>query len=158
MILIDYVQKSPKRLSSSVVFCLGEKEFTNDILPIFLVMLNASWILETLRGPLPWSVRGMKWRIVCMLCRVVGAKRSLYVLSESTFPSYRTCGCFCFVGNGEWFNTSSWGLLSRTLTIFFFLTLTMEEGRDTILKEIITFNHERFQSSVTRDPGAGAPD
>ena len=67
-----------------MLLTLRAKELTNDILPIFfVVMLGASWIPEILKGSSSLEC-GMKWWIVCMLCRVVGAKPSLYVLSVST--------------------------------------------------------------------------
>ena len=66
-----------------MLFTLMAKELTNDILPIFVVMLGASWIPEILRGSSSLDC-GMKWWIVCMLCRAVGAKPSYYVLSVST--------------------------------------------------------------------------
>ena len=40
---------------------------------------------------------------------------------------------------------------------FAFLTLTTEEARDTVLKEGLTFNHEKLHVSVTRDRGTGNP-
>ena len=40
---------------------------------------------------------------------------------------------------------------------FAFLTLTKEETRDLILKDGLTFNHERLQVSITRDRGTGNP-
>ena len=40
---------------------------------------------------------------------------------------------------------------------FAFLTLTTEEARDHILKDGLTFNHERLQVSITRDRGTGNP-
>jgi hypothetical protein len=40
---------------------------------------------------------------------------------------------------------------------FSFLTLTTEEARDLVLKEGLTFNHEKLQVSITRDRGASHP-
>ena len=40
---------------------------------------------------------------------------------------------------------------------FAFLTLTTEDARDLLLKDGLTFNHERLQVSVTRDRGTGNP-
>ena len=40
---------------------------------------------------------------------------------------------------------------------FAFLTLTTEEARDIILKDGLTFNHEKLQVSVTWDRGSGNP-
>jgi hypothetical protein len=40
---------------------------------------------------------------------------------------------------------------------FAFLTLTTEEARDLVLKEGLTFNHEKLQVSITRDRGASHP-
>ena len=40
---------------------------------------------------------------------------------------------------------------------FAFLTLTTEEARDQVLKEGLTFKHEKLQVSVTRDRGASHP-
>ena len=40
---------------------------------------------------------------------------------------------------------------------FAFLTLTTEDARDIILKDGLTFNHEKLQVSVTRDRGSGNP-
>ena len=38
-----------------------------------------------------------------------------------------------------------------------FLTLTTEEARDTVLKDGLTYNHEKLQVSITRDRGASNP-
>ena len=38
---------------------------------------------------------------------------------------------------------------------FAFLTLTTEDARDLIIKDGLTFNHEKFQVSVPRDHGTG---
>ena len=40
---------------------------------------------------------------------------------------------------------------------FAFLTLTTEEARDTVIREGLTFNHEKLHVSVTRDRGNGNP-
>ena len=40
---------------------------------------------------------------------------------------------------------------------FAFLTLTMEEARDLVLKEGIVYNNERLQVSITRDRNGGNP-
>jgi hypothetical protein len=40
---------------------------------------------------------------------------------------------------------------------FAFLTLTTEEARDLVLKDGLTFNHEKLQVSVTRNRGNGNP-
>ena len=40
---------------------------------------------------------------------------------------------------------------------FVFLTFTMEEAKNVILKEGLTYNNERFEVSIPRDRGVGNP-